>query len=290
MQSVMKTINKIILAAVAGLISCSGLSAQEEHEFTFYTGGGLSTLNYKTSSGDRSNGFGGLVGVGYTYFLNERWGLTTGAEFGIYNAKAKIAELSDRYKTKDIEGDEFEFRTTASGYSDKQNAVILSIPLMLQFQTETDTRFYAAFGGKIGFPLKGKHTTEAALIKNSGYYEYENVEYTDQEFMGFGSFSNKSSSSDLDLKVAFMLSAETGIRWELSESVGLYTGIYLDYGLNNIMKSGGKENIIGYNTTKPADFELNSVFTAQKSENSNYVSIVDKVRPFALGVKLKFAF
>jgi len=49
---------KIIILLFAALSSLS-MSAQVAHEFSMNGGGGLSTLNYKLSSGKKSFGYGG---------------------------------------------------------------------------------------------------------------------------------------------------------------------------------------------------------------------------------------
>lgn len=52
--------------------------ATSKHEFSIYGKAGVSTLMYKLDNGSRSNGLGGGVGLGYTYFFNKHWGLQTG--------------------------------------------------------------------------------------------------------------------------------------------------------------------------------------------------------------------
>jgi len=277
------------MVVVAGLLSCTTLTSQNKHEFSVYGGGGLSTLKYKMSVGEQKNNFGGLAGIGYTYFFSSKIGLGSGAELALYNAKSTIDNLGDKYMAKDMEGAGFEFRSTVSNYEEKQKAMYVNIPLMLQFQTGKKHMFYAAAGGKIGIPLNGKYKTSGATIKNSGYYAEEDYEYTTQEFMGFGTFTGRDMDDDVDFKLAYIVSAEAGMKWKLKDNLSLYTGAYFDYGLNDIQKDNDRR-FVQYNTAKPKEFINNSVLTSQFSHNNKTENFTDKINLMSVGLKVKLAF
>ncbi len=263
---------------------------QQGHEFSVYSGGGLSTLKYKTTIGDRKNGLGGLFGFGYSYFFTNHIGIGTGMELSSYHAKMLVDNLSDKYMTTDFDDDEFEFRTTVNNYTEKQNALMINIPLMVQYHTGKNNRFYIAAGGKAGIPVRGKYRTSGAEMKNSGYYAMENYEYTTQEFLGFGTFKGKDTNGTIDLNVAWMLSAEAGIKWKLKENMFLYTGIYFDYGLNDFGKSEHNEQFVQYNRVSPGDFTTNSVLTSRYTQDGHAEKFTDKVVPLAAGIKIRLAF
>ena len=285
---------QLLLAVLAGLLSCTALNAQSRHEFSFFAGGGLSDLKYDASAGKQKMDFGGQVGLGYQYFFCRNLGLGTGAEIALYNSVFNMDNLSTRYTTADMTGDNFEFRSTVSNYEEKQNAMLLQIPLMLQFQYGGKHKFYIAAGGKAGIPLSGKYKSSSASIVNTGYYDYENYEYTTPEFMGFGTFTNKNAKGDLDFKTAFFASAEIGMKWRLSDKLSLYTGAYLDYGLNDIRKVETRHvtslQFVEYNTANPRDFAINSIVNSQYSRNGNMQSFTDKIIPMAAGIKLRLIF
>ena len=282
---------KYIIIAVAGLMSCTALVGQSQHELSIYAGGGLSTLNYKTTIGDQKDGFGGQFGVGYQYFFTGNIGLNTGLELSLHNAKTTFGNVSDRYMAKDIDGQNFEFRSTVSNYEEKQNAMFLNIPIMLQYQFEGENKFYIAAGGKIGIPVNGKYKTSGATIKNSGYYPQEDLEHTTQEFLGFGTFTGRDMDDDVDFKVAFILSAELGMKWKIGDNLSLYTGAYLDYGLNDIQKDSRTKNFVAYNTANPKEFTTNSILASKFSMDGNTImTFTDKVSPLAAGIKIRLAF
>jgi len=280
---------KIQFSVFSLLLYCAALNAQYRHEFSLYGGGGLSTLKYDVVTGTQKNGLGGHFGVGYHYFFSPKWGLGTGLEGALYHARFELNNYQTRYQAIDMESNPFEFRSTLNDHKEKQSAMLLQIPLMLQYQTGKKHQFYAAAGGKVGFPLSGKYKISGSNVQNSGYYAEEDYEYTTQEFMGFGAFSNVKSSGDLSFKTAFFASADLGVKWKLNDKGwSLYTGIYVDYGLNNIADAKNSRHLVAYNTTNPRDFAVNSVIHSHTQNSAQ--SFTDKIIPIAAGIKLRLAF
>ena len=292
-----RTFIKITIIAILSLLVSRGFSAEQcgRHEFSVYGGGGLSTLNYKVTFGTQKMGLGGHFGLGYRYFFSPNWSLGTGVELGFYRAKFDMDNLNFSFMTTDMQGAEFEFRSTASNFQERQRAMLLQIPLMLQFQTNKPDRkhhFYAAIGGKVGIPVRGRFSNTADL-KNAGYFSYENSLYDTQRFMGFGSFPNRRSQGSLNFKTAFFLSAETGIKWRLNDRHSLYTGLYVDYGLNNTARAAStRPTLIEYNKANPTAFAVNSIINSQYTPmGSNTTQVfTDKIRPIAIGIKMRLAF
>ena len=283
---------KIIFSISFILLGFAGLYAQ--HEISIHGSGGLSTLRYDLSEGKRSGRLGGNFGGGYHYFFNPRWALGAGVEFALYSAKTDLSDFMNEYMTVDYEGNDFEFRTVFDKHKEIQHGMMLQIPLMLQFQEgefKNGRQFYAAAGLKMGLPVGGNYKTKFTVV-NSGYYEYERYRYETDRFMGFGSFDDKYNGS-FDFKAAFLAAAEVGIKWYLNENMSLYTGVYLDYGLNNILKTANASSmpsIFEYNAADPPNFEVNSVLNSQYTRDASARLFTDKVSPIAAGVTLRLAF
>jgi len=246
-------------------------------EFSVYGGNGLSTLMYNAKEGNKSQGLGGLFGFGYTYFFTPNLGFASGLEMAFYNAKYEFKKIAQQpYMFIDYEGHEMEFRSTVDGYREEQILVLLQIPLMLQYRQGKNHQFYVMTGTKIGIPLSGKNKIYADSVKNSAYSKFEDYEYTAQKFMGFGTFIRQKSEKNLPLQTAVLLSAETGIKWKLSERFRLYTGIYFDYGLNPVTKRGpSSDRVIEYKSQEQT-FDFNN--------------LVDETTPLAVGLKLMLSF
>ncbi|MCL2413809.1 MAG: OmpA family protein [Bacteroidales bacterium] len=288
---------KITIIAILSLLVSRGFSAERcsRHEFSVYGGGGLSTLNYKVNFGTQRMNLGGHFGFGYRYFFSPNWALGTSVELEFYRTRFDMDNLSFRFMTTDMQGVEFEFRSIVSNFEERQRAMLLQIPLMLQFQTNKPGRqhqFYAAVGGKIGIPVRGRYNSTADF-RNAGYFSYENSLYDTQEFMGFGNFPNRRSQGSLNFKTSFFLSAETGIKWRLNDRHSLYTGLYIDYGLNNIARAAStRPTLIEYNKANPRAFVVNSIINSQYTPmGSNTAQVfTDKIRPIAIGIKMRLTF
>ena len=284
---------KITAVAILSLLVSKGIFAEcGKHEFSVHAGGGLSALNYNVTFGEQRLGLGGHFGLGYHFFFSQHWAIGTGLELGFYRSKFDMDNLSFSFMTTDMQGVEFEFRSIVNNFEEKQRAMLLQIPLLLQFQTGDSNsrhRFFAAAGGKIGIPIRGRYSNTLPF-DNVGYYAFENALYNTQTFMGFGQFPSRTQESNLDFKTAVFLSAEAGVKWRLSDGRSLYTGLYLDYGLNNIINAPSpRPTLVEFNATTPTAFAVNSVIHSQyKPTGSNIAqTFTDNIKPIALGIKLR---
>ena len=281
------------------------VAQQDDHEFSVYAGGGLSSLHYKLTEGKGGGGGGGDFGLGYTYthsiekvtgtgkVYRQQWGVFTGLGFGVYNGKAKLNDvqtvttgLTDGEK----EYDRFDMYSTLSGYTEHQNTVYLHIPVMAKFQID---QYYVMGGFKMGIPLNGKYQTRNATLTNRAYYRDLNNWAETQEFVGLGKYNLKRSNGDLDMSMFVALSLEGGIKWELGDNFSLYTGLYFDIGLNNVAKSG-YQPFMDYrpgSQSHPENFSLttNSALTSY-TDDSQLAPFTNKVNMMAVGVKVRLAY
>lgn len=281
-----KTFLSILILATATLTAI----AQNKSEVSLSFGVGLSSLNYDfEQSGDVKSKIAPSFAIGYTYKLNTNWGVVSGLEFATYKAEVSSQEVKAQYAEQDNYNDNFEWRLSLQGIKEKQKGSYLNIPIMAQFMPGSGDKFYANLGFKIGLPLKGKYESSYTKLIAKGYYPDIDAEYTDIDFRGFGEFSGNSSKGDIDFKVAFIASAEVGMKWRLTNSLNLYTGGYIDYGLNNIVKNYGQ--IIDYDKNNPiAIIEQNSLIASNHITGEDTKPFVDKVVPFSLGMKIKLGF
>lgn len=250
------------------------------HEFSLWGAGGISTLMYKMDDTEKPLSFGGAFGLGYTFYFHRNWGVGVGAEMALYNANITIHSLSDNYDTKDIDGRDVNYRSAIKNYKEHQNLWNLNIPVAFYFQTDAFDihKFYASVGFKLGVPVKAMHrSNDDASFVTSGYYPQWDQELTQQKDMGYGTFSIAERNKKLDLGLSYMATAETGIKWYLSRKLWLYTGVYAEYGFNNIVKDNSG-NFISYDIYNPEGLQVNSVITSR---------YVNKVNPWGVGLKIK---
>jgi hypothetical protein len=205
-------------------------------------------------------------------------GIHLGAEIGFNNSSIKLNGTNVvTPNLTDSEGDRFDMHTALSKYKETQNTMFLNIPIMLQVQVGVKHKFYAMGGIKLGIPVSCKYKVSEFTLTNKAYYpEYDNW-MTAPEFAGYGTFTNRESNGKLPLKVSGTLALEAGMKWKIAEVFAIYTGLYLDYGLNNMLKNN---NFVNYSSAHPAEFTTTSALP----------SLTDKINLLAVGVKARFTF
>lgn len=288
--------HRIIVFLIVTLPICTAAYSQEnsKQEFSVSLSGGLSSLNSETNIGTNKSKFGGAMGFGYTYFITEKVGLVSGLEMSVHKSEFEVDQFGNTLfnLTDPSDGELFDFYSSVSKYKENQIATYLNIPLQLQYQHDAfgANKLYVLGGFKIGIPVGGKYETKSNSFANKGYFHQTGIWGGDnQEFMGFGTFSDRKMDDDLALKVAYSLSAEAGIKWSVTSMLSLYTGLYLDYGLNNVVSDKG--NFVSLEETNTGfDFVTNSVLASSYNENKVNNKFVDKVSLFAAGVKVRIAF
>jgi hypothetical protein len=244
------------------------MAVYAQQEFSLYTTGSMANLNYSPETGSNKAGFGNLTGIGYTYFFSERWGVSSGVEVALYNNKYTLPSASGVNQENDGTND-FELIYHLSNYEEKQRALLLNIPVMLRYQyplCSNGMNLYVALGGKAGIPVKANYKARTEELETFGFFPQYDLTLREPEFMGFGTYNNVQSDNDLLLNTAIFASAEAGVKWPLANKLFLYTGIYADYGLNNIN----------------GNLRLNPT--------PEYAAIVNKVIPLSFGVKIALAF
>lgn len=250
------------------------------HELSVWAAGGVSTLNYRTASGKTGNGFGGAFGIGYTYFLSKDWGVSSGLEYAFYQGKISLNGFAGTNATFDILNNPVLYNIHIERYNENQFAGLLNIPLSVQYQTGNNKQFYASAGLKLGLPVYAKYSGSDAVLTASGYYpDYDQTEIW-QNDLGYGIFNLDENNSKLDLGVSLSGTLETGMKWNTSIGTALYTGVFVDYGFSDMLKSGySGKRMVEYNQNEPSKPLMNTACI-----------LSDRFSPMNFGIKLKLAF
>ncbi|GHT65558.1 hypothetical protein AGMMS50239_25590 [Bacteroidia bacterium] len=294
-QYVQIFIKRIPLIGLILLFTPCYAQYQERNEVSFFAGGGYSTLYHylhQVPDGKFKPGYGGTTGLGYTRFFNDFIGIGTGFEIGYYTAQTTIAQFSDKYSAFDKE-DNFEFRYTVDGYSEKQNLWAVNIPLMLHLQLpllHDDHLCYVALGGRVGFPVRSEYNSSASTYTTSAYYPQYDVLLESPASQGLGVFHNRKYKDELKFHTMYMLSAELGMKWLISNQFSLYTGVYFDFGSHDIYKNKQYEYFLKYSADKPAALPNQSILKSRSNQDNHIDSFAGKVLPNALGIKIRLAF
>lgn len=278
---------RIATAIIAAFIACAAAVAQDNirHEFTVNAGGGLSGLQARPTLGDTKMKGAFYAGVGYHYLLNPTWGLLTGINLAVYNGSIAGGDNDQTQQTTNKwTGNPLDFMVTSPGYSEKQRAVMINIPIMAQYRYYGLGKavLYGAAGFKAGIPVAAKATPEGAYT-TKGYSSSTNVTYEDLPDYGF--VTNQPVPDDktkLGMKFNVMASLEAGAQWTLGGKTRLYTGIYTDIGINNTLKRNVEtvRNLVVYQADTPA----------QAAYNTATDSYARRMSPFAAGVSVRWVF
>jgi hypothetical protein len=178
----------------------------------------------------------------------------------------------------------YDLHSTFSDYCEKVRVKnYLTVPLMLYIQPDTEG-FYTKAGVKLFVPIGDSRVNcdvSVATLQNEGYYvEHDNWAKT-QLFAGFGTFNGTSTSNDFAFQFSTALALEVGWKWCIRQNMFLYTGLFLDYWLNDFTKDYRQA---------PNDFSLPENLTFTEMINFELLQHPEKMPPATVGIKLCLAF
>lgn len=278
--------------AVAAIISTSGFaqpSAAEptdraavkevRNEVSVWGLGGVSSFLYSPTVGSATPGIGYGGGIGVGRFFNPNFGLRFGLEFMTYATDFNAPTFTTSYVCTNGSGENFDFRSEFSNYKEKQKAMMLNIPVVASYERGM---FYAQLGLKAGLSLSATYTATADAITMKGIYEG----LPEKDFATTDPYYTK-HSGNIKLGFGLALTAEAGAKWKLSNKLNLYTGIYADYGLINVV-SLKNEDLINYlESNVLADaHHYNSVLNSALKTTVGTEHFTNRVGIFGAGVKV----
>ena len=284
-----KNVRKYIIAIAVLLVCYSSLiqaQPQYNNEFTVSLGAGSSALKYKIGENSSKSGLGWQLGGGYSHYFSKNIGFSLGLEAEMFAASVDMGNISFEQQIQTPPGlsGNFLLRANYAGLKEKQTAIMLQIPVMLQFQfpVSESSFFFLGTGVKAGFPVSSKWNQDISGFTTTGFSEYTGQTYADMPNHGFSTYPGQSASGRLELKSPVFFVLEGGLKFGIGVGKYLYTGVFLDYGLNDMYKKPAvNTSLLVYNNDSPADYKHNSVLTADR------FSVPDGIKPFAVGIKIK---
>lgn len=274
----MKKYIKSLAITSAFLAACFATYGQDQkHEFSISLGGPFSFV--KSSGGEYVPGNGVNAGLRYSYYLNEGLSLGIGVEYQTYSSDSKFGYLAGQYNTVDAENESFQFRYKITNLREEQKLGYINVPINVQFETPGTSKLYVSAGAKVGFASSATYQSSSSNSTTSGYYPQYNVELFSPAFAGFASVDNlKAPEQDLDTKVSYSATFETGLKQLIGKRNSFYIGAYLDYGLNNVIDKKSNNNLVEYNPELPVQLKYNSVLNSGFASNARLVSYGLKIR------------
>jgi outer membrane protein OmpA-like peptidoglycan-associated protein len=296
---------RILIIVLIGFCSVAAFAqaVQNRHEFSIWGAGGLSTLQFKPVTGKNTLGLesaGGFAGLGYNYAFHYNWSIGIGAEYSILNSETKLPLLEDNYKTPSTSS-EYIYHIFVEGVDYKQThtAGYVNVPLSIKFQTNefgNGKRWYIAAAAKAGIPVDGKYKTAGNMITKGweitpGETDYFSKDaYVNMPHHGFGRYAINESKRKINFENNLIVSLETGMKWRLSsnEKWFLYTGLFVDYGVANVIKNVAGSEIYEFNRFEPANYTANSILNSSYNDGSQMFT--GKVNTLTAGIKVQLAF
>ena len=314
------------------------------HEFFVEGFAGFGSLLYKTNvpavnstvwpwkAGDLMSpkypvgiSYGG--GLGYIWHFHPNVGLLVGAELAVYNGGINLAgNKFYSMETASTDNQSADLYSVVEDYWEVQKLLTVQIPVMFQFMAPMgrgNNHFYAAVGAKLGINALGKFSGGG---KNQDYSWWPEIAH----FGGEGTFTFAESvvervtfygDDEVDFtnegnfafrRLNAFVSAEVGFRWRLAQNVGLYTGLYVDYGCIGVNKTLNK-GVYGIDID-PSEPDLdhhaancfNPIINSQQAPDVTWYledeqqvakykmekpkAAVTPAHPIAFGLKMKLAF
>lgn len=279
---------------ICSLLTATTTTAQNEqsrdvrrHELSVYGKGGYSPLSYTLAdNGTKSGSIGGGAGAGYVFNINPSLGIVTGIEMSTYSSEASFGSVSRTYRAGTDER-EMEFTYSLKDYRETQSVTLFSVPVMAQYSLPVgggSTSFYVSGGFKLGFPVNATADIIPGIATTKVRFLHENVNY--EKLPQNALLDNEKLpdlSRDVDLGLSVALSLETGVRFTLSDRIGLYTGLYFDYGLNSVRKTDDR-NLLEY------EYSFNVNESKLRSNSVLDSGLIDKVNLISIGLKLRIGF
>jgi hypothetical protein len=236
-------------------------------------------LNYKLKDGASSDVYTAGFAAHLTFNTSRHIGVVTGLEIVNYSGRAS-GNFEDNYTD-----DNLRFHYILAGYREKQQLVLLSIPLMLKYSTaplyDISAKYFAAAGFKFGIPLTDRATIDPGSVTTYGEFLREDETYINFPEHGFvNEMTGFNQKSKMDIKLGVTLALEAGINFLSDENISAIASIYCDLGLNNMIRRDNKK-MVEYLPYSPEHLQFNSIMRTDKA-NSMAIS--------SIGLKLSVSF
>lgn len=264
------------------LMICGGVWAQVPsksiNSVSLVFGGGYHALAYKLGDyGNKKDGFGFQVKLGYSHFFNPKVGVSTGLMSVNFKSTATLNYMQTIDKAVDEDNNLYTHRTYfhSLGECQKQNLLVVPVEFVYRQAFNRRTELWLGVGLFGGFAVKNKFSTDDGNLETRRYYIEQNLEvygdYPQHHLYTESGFSGKSSS-----KVVVGGIFEPNLIIRLAPNVDLRCGLYVLYSFTQQNKST-KDPL--YNP----DCMASTAYESTKYNGVFNSSISGKTHPMAMG-------
>ncbi len=276
--------------ALAFLMMCANVAmaqlSKESNNFSLSITGGYSNLLHNIEGTSAAGGFGGGIGIGYEYRLNNFY-MHIGVDAMSLNSMTKFAPFDEKMWAFDTENDEMEYHYKFDSWEDKMYSAYVSLPLIFGFNSKT---FYAGAGLKIGVPVFGSNT-QSSSYRTTGIYEEFIGEFEDMPNHFYTGYLGAATDEKMKFKANFSVVAELGFNvWESKPKRRdkgknvIKLGLYAEYGMLNIApKNDLSRNSYIINPENASQITTVPLFNSKLSKDHS-------LNPLYVGIKATFLF
>ncbi len=208
------------------------------HYLWFNIGGGLGQIGYDVMGGNTTFYMpSATAGINYTYYFLPWFGLGTGVDIAYYSSQANLTRQMEWEGVTDSEGDSYTHRVDFQNWRERQDELMLEIPLMLSFRTTPKKgSFYFNIGAKAGIPVYANYVHDRGNLIHSGYYKKWDVVLSGLEGRFETEELQRSQEGSIYNKLQKINAAcfgELGATIKMDETTDFTLGIYANYYITN---------------------------------------------------------
>ena len=286
----MNLMKRGVLSFFAGLMAVQMYAQKgsfDGYEIGLCGSAGLSALQFTTANGSKpSYSAGYSFGWDIAVLFTNHWSFRTGANMASYHASVSFDRLETRNLIATPESlpadSRFYMEAEYIMYEEQHEALYLRFPLMVQYRSAGANSFYLAAGVQTGIRANTLCRIRSGDVVTKGYSDFTRQYYDELPVHGFATYPDIQSAVKLDFGITLSGAFETGMMWKINNGMALYTGIFLDYGLNDLRKGGSVKESIVYDNHGAHTF--NSILDSQNDGKP----MTEKVQSLAVGLRLRW--
>lgn len=218
-----------------------GDSVSMRHEVGVTAGGGLNRPA-KTDGVETGRLPGWHLGATYDYRLNEHWAVGSGAELTSWRMETTNSAWWVTPNAVDKDGETYEHRTHLENIVERQNLLLLDIPLRLSFRTTPlrPLRLEASAWVGLSLTARSRYETRGGTIRTEGFYPQYNALLYDMPVNGFYTSEERHGGPIGMRRWAFASGAAVGIAHNITASASIGLTLFARQTLADLNKRGDK--------------------------------------------------
>lgn len=235
--------NRKATGILLGLCVSAAVNAQyARNQIELQVNGGVHSLLYDAHSSAFKNqaSLGGGTSFNYRHFLNDNLGFGTGLGIAFYNTYGKISSYDEKIDLSDTKG--YIIANHFQSWEEKQKYAHLEIPIGAYYRNNItySVDFLAGFGVKVNIPVRHTYELTEGSLSRSTYFVESNETIPDDDIdKSLLDFEGDMSTK----KVNCSLFLDFGLTKWFSSKLGVYGGLYVNYGLTDIIDSNSDQHL-----------------------------------------------